>query len=115
MNSDVMISVNPDFKPDKEDLQRDLWIVISPQNLITADDLRADPLAKSVTTFTDRGNAVTNIIMILPAVLDHHPDCTYIIVHGLASDEYDKLTENTPELSRVASQQDALILKHIRQ
>lgn len=108
----VVISANPDFALSKEDQHCDLWIVDTPANLLTADALRASTLAKSVTTFRDRGNATMNVIVMLPTILDHHPDCTRIIVKGVASKDHHQIIQETPELLPVASDGDTLIFSY---
>lgn len=108
----VILSTNLNFSLQREDQHCDLWIVDSPENLLIADELRAGTLAKSVTTFIDRGNAVTNIVMMLPTVLEHHPDCTHIIVRGLASEDHNQVIQDIPELLLITYQGDTLIFKH---
>ncbi|MBX8783233.1 hypothetical protein HBA94_05600 [Ochrobactrum sp. GRS2] len=111
MENTIILSTEQHFNLRQEDQYCDLWIVDSPENLSVADRLRADISVRSVTTFRDRGDAATNIIMMLPTVLEHHPDCIKIIVRGLVSEVHDKVIKGKPELSQIASQQDMLVLK----
>lgn len=111
MENTIILSTEQHFNLRQEDQYCDLWIVDSPENLSVADRLRADISVRSVTTFRDRGDAATNIIMVLPTVLEHHPDCIKIIVRGLASEVHGKVIKGKPELSQIASQQDMLVLK----
>lgn len=111
MENTIILSTEQHFNLRQEDQYCDLWIVDSPENLSAADRLRSDISVRSVTTFRDRGDAATNIIMMLPTVLEHHFDCTKIIVRGLASEVYDQVIKGKPELSLITAQQDMLVLK----
>ena len=112
LKNTTVLSANPRFTLNEEDRHSDLWIVDSPENLLTANELRTGGLVKSATTFKDRGNAVTNIIVMLPTTLQHHPECSQIIVRNIAAEDHAQVIQENPELAPVASQGDTLILKH---
>lgn len=112
MGTTVILSTEVHFNLCPEDQHCDLWIVDTPVNLSTAEKLRNGTLAKSVTTFLNRGSAVTNILAMLPTVLDHHPDCTHIVVRGLASKDHEQVIQYMPELTPIASEDDTLIFKY---
>lgn len=108
----VILSTEQHFNLNHKDRHCDLWIVDTAVNLLTANELKADTAVKTVTTFRDRGNAPTNIIMMLPTVLEHHPDCNYIVVRGLAAEDHAQIIQEMPELSSATSQGDTLIFKY---
>ncbi len=108
----VILSTEPHFNLSPEDQHCDLWVVDNPANLSTAEKLRNGTLAKSVATFRNQGSAVMNILMMLPTVLDHHPDCTHIVIRGLASKDHDQVIQHMPELSPIAAEDDTLIFKY---
>ncbi|HWD14180.1 MAG TPA: hypothetical protein VG519_12590 [Pseudochrobactrum sp.] len=112
MNNTVILSTELHFNLSPESQHCDLWIVDTPVNLSTVEKLRSGSLAKSVTTFLNQGSAVMNILAMLPTVLDHHPDCTHIVVRGLASKDHKQVIQYMPELTSIASEDDTLIFKY---
>lgn len=112
MENTVILSTELHFNVSPADQHCDLWIVDTPVNLSTAEKLRNGTLAKSVTTFLNRGSAVTNIIAMLPTVLDHHPDCAHIVIRGLASKDHERVIQYVPELTPITSEDDTLTLKY---
>ena len=111
LKNTTVLSADPRFTLNEEDRHSDLWIIDSPENLLTANELRTDRLVKSVTTFRDRGNVATNIIMMLPTV-QHHPDSSQIIMRNIAAEDHAQVIQESPALAPVATQRDTLILKH---
>lgn len=112
MGNTVILSTEPHFNLSPEDQHCDLWIVDTPVNLLIAEKLRNGTLAKSVTTFLNRGSAVLSILAMLPAVLGHHPECTHIVVRGLASKDHEQVIQYMPELTPIASEDDTLTFKY---
>ena len=112
LENTVILSTELHFNLNPEDQNCDLWIVDTPVNLSTAEKLRNGTLVKSVTTFRNRGSGITNILAMLPTVLDHHPDCTHIVVRGLASKDHDQVIQHVPELTPIASADNALIFEY---
>lgn len=112
LENTVILSTEPHFNLNPEDQYCDLWIVDTSANLSTAEKLRNGTLVKSVTTFRNRGSGITNILAMLPTVLDHHSDCTHIVVRGLASKDHDQVIQHMPELAPIHSEGDTLTFKY---
>lgn len=107
----VIISVDPHVSINSLDHNSDYWIVDSKANLLQAKTLREETFVKSITTFKDRGNAVTNIIMMIPVVLEHHSDCDHIVIKGITPEDHAEIMQNIPELWSAKPDNNEIILK----
>jgi hypothetical protein len=109
LESTVVISVDPRFSPRGDDQDFDFWIVGIEANIREAAQRRNTDRVKSVTTFNDLGDDVTNVTSMLPTIIEHHPSTAVVIVRGIKADAHIDVIHVSPA-SWVGSSSDGDVM-----